>query len=239
MRLLQPTRLHPSASLPLRDHGFGFRWRTAAGPCAPGGPGGRVDRRPTLGNGGAIASRRPLSKRFGRIRGKTMGARNARVVKGIERTPSALQATLAGARGRVCGAHGAAGGTRAVQYSAPPDLAEEYRNRVTSPEEVLANPDTHSKTVASIRGQIEGDHADLNEQGTPRAPPPRGARAQLFPARGARARARPRGPGPGGPGPPGAGRRGPPRPGGGGRRFWCGWGLFVAGAGFEPATFRL
>ena len=37
---------------------------------------------------------------------------------------------------------------------------------MTSPEEVLANPDTHSKTVASIRGQIEGITLTPNEQGT-------------------------------------------------------------------------
>jgi hypothetical protein len=46
------------------------------------------------------------------------------------------------------------------------NLAQEYRNKVTSLEEVLANPATHPNTVASIRSQIERITLTPNEQGT-------------------------------------------------------------------------
>ena len=47
-----------------------------------------------------------------------------------------------------------------------PNLAREYRNKVASLEEVLANPATHPKTVASIRSQIERITLTPNDQGT-------------------------------------------------------------------------
>ena len=97
-----------------------------------------------------------------------------------------------------------------------PNLAQQYRNKVSNLEEVLANPATHPNTVASIRGQIERVTLTPNDEG--------GLDIHLY---GDLARIlefceadehtshRP-------------GRGGP------GREL-----SVVAGAGFEPATFRL
>jgi site-specific DNA recombinase len=97
-----------------------------------------------------------------------------------------------------------------------PNLAQQYRNKISNLEQVLANPATHPNTVASIRGQIERIKLTPNAEG--------GldihlygdlARILQFCEAGDHESQRP-------------GRGGP------GREV-----SVVAGAGFEPATFRL
>ena len=97
-----------------------------------------------------------------------------------------------------------------------PNLAQEYRNKVSNLEKVLANPVTHPETVASIRSQIERITLTPNAEGRLDVQL-YGDLAQIlqFCEMGERKRQRP--------------GRGKP-----GREL-----SVVAGAGFEPATFRL
>jgi site-specific DNA recombinase len=97
-----------------------------------------------------------------------------------------------------------------------PNLAQEYRNKVASLEKALANPATHPNTVASIRGQIERITLTPNDEG--------GLDIHLY---GDLARILELCEG-------GERKRQRPGHGGPGREL-----SVVAGAGFEPATFRL
>ena len=242
MRLLQPTRLHPSASLPLR---------TMASVSAGAGRPGRARTGRTRRTGrpsSYFRQRRGDCQQTAFIetlrshQGKTMRCAKRQGRQRHRAHPERAPGDPGRARGRVCGAHGAAGGTRAVQYSAPPDLAEEYRNRVDE----FGGSARQSGHTLQDSGEYprsnRGDHADSERAGHARRPAVGElARVLQFCAGGAHGRERP--------GLVWTKRAqtawgvdmGTPPPGAGGGAAGVGGSqpMLVAGAGFEPATFRL